>query len=297
MLPKENAADLYLRSLGSEASRVRMRIQIRRLERLAAERLQIRIDWNRLSEPLVLSLRNLLREDHAGVNYTNFNLSLLKGIAKAAARLETISQGTLMHILSVSKLRGSRLRRGSKISSGEIRAIFAERTTSLSNLECRNLAIFALAASCGLRRSEIASVLLENLDPAGGRVAIIGKGNKEREVYFDDPFTPIFLTAWLERRGKGGNAFFTPLNRFGLPLTERPLSSEAVYLAVKRIAGKYGIRDLTPHDLRRFFASSLLRQNIDINTVREAMGHQSIATTQLYDVRPRERLRECTVKY
>ena len=61
-----------------------------------------------------------------------------------------------------------------------------------------------------------------------------------------------------------------------------------------RRAEQLGIQDFSPHDLRRTYATRLLQMGGDINIVRQAMGHASIATTQRYDRRGEDEVRRLT---
>ncbi len=69
------------------------------------------------------------------------------------------------------------------------------------------------------------------------------------------------------------------------------LSDDAIYRMMIRRAKQHGIDNFSPHDLRRTYATRLLQMGGDINTVRQAMGHASIATTQRYDKRGYEEVK------
>jgi len=143
----------------------------------------------------------------------------------------------------------------------------------------------------GLRVSELAGLSVDRVDIERGRVLVLGKGSKEREVPMSDPAREA-LADWLDRgRGvmlpDGGSAALF-LNRRSRPIGPRD---------VRRLVGRYGGstlggRRVTPHTLRHSFATHLLEGGADIRVVQELLGHASVATTQRYTHVTRSRLFE-----
>jgi len=122
-----------------------------------------------------------------------------------------------------------------------------------------------------------------------GRVTVVGKGNKEREVPLGDPARQA-VVAWLTVRSvlapQEGDELF--VNRRGRPIGPRD---------IRRLVGRYGRaalsgRRVTPHTLRHSFATHLLEGGADIRAVQEMLGHASVATTQRYTHVSRSRLFE-----
>ncbi|MCI0636687.1 MAG: tyrosine recombinase [Actinobacteria bacterium] len=155
----------------------------------------------------------------------------------------------------------------------------------------RDRAILELLYGSGLRVSEVAGLTLDRVDLGRGRVLVLGKGAKEREVPLGD-FAAHAITDWLERGrdllepGPGERALF--LNRRRRPIGPRD---------IRRLVGRYGAatlsgRRVTPHTLRHSFATHLLEGGADIRAVQELLGHASVATTQRYTHVTRSRLFE-----
>jgi integrase/recombinase XerC len=153
----------------------------------------------------------------------------------------------------------------------------------------RDRAILELMYGSGLRVGEVAGLTVDRLDLARGRVTVMGKGSKEREVPLSDPAAEA-LEAYL-RHGRGdladgsASVFF---NRRKRPIGTRD---------IRRLVGRYGERTLggrhvTPHTLRHSFATHLLEGGADIRAVQELLGHASVATTQRYTHVSRTRLFE-----
>jgi integrase/recombinase XerC len=153
----------------------------------------------------------------------------------------------------------------------------------------RDRAILELMYGSGLRVSEVAGVTVDGVDLDRGRVTVVGKGDKEREVPLGDPARQAVL-AWLTVRSvlapREGDELF--VNRRGRPIGPRD---------IRRLVGRYGRaalsgRRVTPHTLRHSFATHLLEGGADIRAVQEMLGHACVATTQWYTHVSRSRLFE-----
>jgi integrase/recombinase XerC len=155
----------------------------------------------------------------------------------------------------------------------------------------RDRAILELMYGSGLRVSEVAGLELDGVDPARGRVLVMGKGSKEREVPMNDR-TRTALRAWLQR----GRPVLEPepgTRALFLNLRRRPIGPRDI----RRLVGRYARltlsgRRVTPHTLRHSFATHLLEGGADIRAVQELLGHASVATTQRYTHVSRSRLFE-----
>ena len=154
----------------------------------------------------------------------------------------------------------------------------------------RDRAILELMYGSGLRVSEVASLTLDRVDVRRGRVVVLGKGSKERDLPLSDPARDA-LMAWLREGRRILAADSQPalfLNRKNDRLGVRD---------IRRLVGRYGGaalagRRITPHTLRHSFATHLLEGGADIRAVQELLGHASVATTQRYTHVSRARLFE-----
>lgn len=147
-------------------------------------------------------------------------------------------------------------------------------------LAVRDLAMFELFYSAGLRLSELASLdLAGDLDLADGAVTVTGKRGKTRTVPVGKQAAAA-LRDWLAQRGQlaatAEPALF--VGRRGARLTPR-----AIELRLAQWAKQSGLGcNVHPHMLRHSFASHLLQSSGDLRAVQEMLGHASIATTQIY---------------
>ena len=177
------------------------------------------------------------------------------------------------------------------LSVEEIDAI--EAVIDLSQLEGhRNKAIIETLFSCGLRVSELVNLKLSNLFLDEQFIKVEGKGSKQRLV-------PISEKAIHELR-----LYFKSRNTLSIPLEyqdyvfvsyrrKKPLTRVMVFLMIKELVAKAGIqKTVSPHTFRHSFATSLLEGGANLRAIQAMLGHESIATTQIYTHIDTSHLRE-----
>lgn len=145
----------------------------------------------------------------------------------------------------------------------------------------RNRAIMETLYSCGLRVSELADLELGNLFLDEQYILVRGKGSKERIV----PISEVALEQiklWLEDRK---NIWIRKDERHILFISQqgRRLTRVMIFYIVKRLAELAGIRKtISPHTLRHSFATHLLEGGANLRAIQQMLGHESIATTEIY---------------
>jgi integrase/recombinase XerC len=156
------------------------------------------------------------------------------------------------------------------------------------SIALRDRAILELLYGSGLRVSEVAGLTIDRIDLARGRVRVIGKGSKEREVPMSEPSVAALRTWLREGRprlaGEGSADLF--FNRRRHPIGPRDIRALVEGYSRRLLPG----RRVTPHTLRHSFATHLLEGGADIRAVQELLGHASVATTQRYTHVSRARL-------
>jgi integrase/recombinase XerC len=148
----------------------------------------------------------------------------------------------------------------------------------------RDLAIFELLYSSGLRVGEVTSLEVHDVDLTSGWVRVIGKGNKERYVPVGSKAV-LALKDYLPVRSliEANN----PLLGAGKPLFLNSRGTRLSSRSVRRIlktfltAANLG-RDVSPHAFRHSFATHLLQCGADLRSIQELLGHASLSTTQRY---------------
>lgn len=156
-------------------------------------------------------------------------------------------------------------------------------TVAISDLpSCRPLrdkTLLELMYATGMRCSELVAIQFKNLDLEHKTIRILGKGNKERVVLFNEK-AKIKILSYLEheRQAVTGGDDFLFVNSKGTKL-----SSRSVQRIFEMFRGFLQLgRQLTPHKIRHSFATHLLNQGADLRVVQELLGHKTLASTEKY---------------
>lgn len=144
--------------------------------------------------------------------------------------------------------------------------------------EKRDYAILMLFLNCGIRRSELVGLNLT--DVYEDRIRVVGKGNKERFVYFGSACRKAIDAYLVEREQKvltDNRALFG--SRDG-----NRISVTAVHRLVKKALLQAGLdsTQFSAHKLRHTAATIMLSGGVDVKTVQEVLGHENLNTTQIY---------------
>jgi integrase/recombinase XerC len=150
--------------------------------------------------------------------------------------------------------------------------------------------ITQLLYNTGLRSAELVSLKESQLDASRKIIKVLGKGNKERII----PVSPAlikdvqqYLTEKKQLEGAETN------DRLLVTAAGKPLYAGYVYRTVKRYLELVTtIQKKSPHVLRHTFATHLLNNGADLNSVKELLGHASLAATQVYTHHTIEKLRD-----
>ena len=142
----------------------------------------------------------------------------------------------------------------------------------------RDVAILMLFLNCGIRRSELVGLNLS--DVYEDRIRVVGKGNKERMVYFGASCRRA-IDDYLTERNK--NILSDNRALFGSRDHNR-ISAAAVHRLVKKhlLAAGLDASQFSAHKLRHTAATLMLSNGVDVKTVQEVLGHENLNTTQIY---------------
>lgn len=286
-----NPARAYLLSLNSARSRQTMTSFLNIVARILGTRDLTDCCWEALRRHHVLALTEMLRDSGLAVATINTYLSALRGVALEAWMLKLISVEDYQHIRAVRSVRGSTLPRGRALSREEIRGLFSVCEADRSSKGLRDAALLAVLLGCGLRRSEAVALGYEDILPGERALKVLGKGNKERLAYVPAGAWQRLLLWTDQVRGEQTGPLFTRIRRHDC-LTNDRLTDQAVYHILQVRQLEAGLDKCAPHDLRRTFATAMLDNGEDLITVKDAMGHASVTTTQKYDRRGEEKLRK-----
>ncbi len=163
-------------------------------------------------------------------------------------------------------------------------AVTVKETFSDENIEkmrdncsnIRELAIIELLLSTGMRVGELVNLNIEDLNIEDRSCVVLGKGNKQREVYFDAR-TKIHLKQYLSTRTDDNRALFVskirPYNRITISTIET---------LIRQLGKDLNIKKAHPHKFRRTMATMAIDKGMPIEQVQKLLGHTKIDTTMHY---------------
>lgn len=155
----------------------------------------------------------------------------------------------------------------------------------------RDLAIIDMLASTGMRVGELVHLNIEDVDFEKRECVVLGKGSKERPVYFDAR-TKIHLRNYLESRNDDNPALFVsmlkPYNR---------LNISGVEIRLRELGRKLDITKVHPHKFRRTLATRAIDKGMPIEQVQKLLGHSKIDTTMQYAMVDQENVKLSHRKY
>ena len=175
----------------------------------------------------------------------------------------------------------------------ELEELFAACDTSTS-LGQRNLAILEVLYATGTRVSEFINIKLEDINFSEKQIKVLGKGNKERIVFLGE-----YAVDALEDYLNDGYLFLNKynldyvfLNHLGNKITRRGIEDILTKLIKKTSIDK----KISPHMIRHSFATHLLNEGCDLESVQEMLGHESISATAIYTHVTDDRIKEIYFK-
>lgn len=143
----------------------------------------------------------------------------------------------------------------------------------------RDVAVIRLLYDLALRRGEVVSLNVEDVDLTAGVVMVLGKGRAEREGRTLPEPTAKALRAWLKVRGTEPGPLFTNFDRAG---KGGRLTAEAVYYLVKRLGARANAK-VTPHGLRHAAITEALDRGGDVRAVQRYSRHKDLSVVLVYD--------------
>ena len=171
-------------------------------------------------------------------------------------------------------------RRIHKVRTGKVvKEVYSDETIELIKQATKNkrdLAIIEILMSTGIRVGELVKLNLNDIDFEGKECIVLGKGNKQRKVYFDAK-TKIHLKQYLDSRKDDNEALFVSLLK-----PYKRLEISGVEIMLRKIGRKIGINKVHPHKFRRTLATKAIDKGMPIEQVQHLLGHAKIDTTLEY---------------
>ena len=164
-------------------------------------------------------------------------------------------------------------------STSTIKEIYSDESLETMRDNCvtiRDLAIIDMLASTGMRVGEMVLLNREDVDFQERECVVLGKGDKERPVYFDAR-TNLHLQQYLDSRIDDNPALFVslkaPYNR---------LKIGGVEVRIRELGRRLGIKKAHPHKFRRTLATTVIDKGMPIEQLQTLLGHARIDTTLMY---------------
>ena len=183
----------------------------------------------------------------------------------------------------------------SVLSLEEVELLINTPNKSQEVLFARNTAIIEIMYSCGLRVSELTSLLSNHICYKTKTIKVVGKGQKERIIPFGEVAKKKLLLYIKEIRPKlnKNNLSYFFLNNKGKQITRQQIW----YIIKKRLLSCSINKKVSPHTLRHSFATHLLDNGTSIAIIQKLLGHQNINTTEIYTHISTKKLQEIHKKY
>jgi site-specific recombinase XerD len=174
----------------------------------------------------------------------------------------------------------SPVRRIHKVKVGKtVKEVYSEESVELMRQACKNkrdLSIIDILYSTGMRVGELVRLNKSDIDFENKECVVLGKGNKQRKVYFDAK-TKLHLQQYLDTRSDNDEALFVsvlaPYHR---------LEISGVEIALRKIGRNLGFDKVHPHKFRRTLATKAIDKGMPIEQVQHLLGHSKIDTTLGY---------------
>src|SRR5271165_5857509 len=238
-----------------------------------------RLGFNRA---IVLRYRSFLESLQLSAATINLHLSAIRRLADEAAENSLLSPELAIGIRRVKGVKRLGRRIGNWLTQDQAQGLLsAIPPNTLAGK--RDVAVIGLLLGCGLRRSEVVALRLDQLQSRDGHwviVDLLGKAERLRTVPVPD-WCKALVDIWLRDSGVSEGKVFRRIwkNRTELAFG---VTADVVWTAVRRYAKRIGVDHLAPHDLRRTCARLCHGTGGELEQIQFLLGHASVQTTEQY---------------
>lgn len=174
------------------------------------------------------------------------------------------------------------------LSEEDIERLFALAEADASEHGLRNKVMLSLLYVCGLRISELIHLKVSDLHRDTGFISVTGKGGKTRLIPVPQPML-VLLDHYLVTKhkefihGQGGERFTDYMFPTFYGKKVKPITRQSFWIILRNLWEQSGVhKPLSPHMLRHSFATHMLKRGADLRSLQLLLGHESIATVQIY---------------
>jgi integrase/recombinase XerC len=245
-----------------------------------------KISLQEISSAFIRSWLASLKDEKLTSKSINRKISVLKSFFKYQLRTGVIEQTPMSNIITpkISK------RLPVYVEQKDIHTLFSYVEFPNDWQGMTDKLLLTIFYNTGMRLSELVNIKENQVDYKNSYIKVLGKGNKERIIPLSKQVCDDIAAYKQEKRKqleKFDNTYLL-VNKNG-----KKLYTKYVYLAVKKYLGEITTIDKkSPHVLRHTFATHLTNSGADLNSVKELLGHSSLAATQIYTHNSIEKLKE-----
>src|SRR5581483_389119 len=235
-----------------------------------------------LNRAVVLRFRLHLESLGLAAGTVNQRLAAVRRLAYEAADSGLLSPELAAGIRRVKGVKQLGARTGNWLTRDQA-ALLLEKADGEDLCSLRDLAMISVLLGCGLRRAELSSLEVEDIQLRQGHWAIVdlvGKGSHLRTVPMPK-WVKEAVDRWMDVAGVSAGRLFRAVSRHGTPWG-KGVSENVVLYVVRRCAERIALDHLAPHDLRRTCAKLCYVSGGEIEQIQFLLGHASVLTTERY---------------
>ena len=232
-------------------------------------------DFARVDADVVRNWMVSLMDDGRAATSVNRKLSSLRSFYRFLLKRKVVSVDPMLKVVGPKKKKPL----PSFVREKDMDRLLDELLYDESFEGCRDRTILEVFYATGMRRSELIGLNDADVDLSAKLIKVTGKRNKQRLIPFGDELAEDLLNYIKVRNetlSQGAEAFFVLENG-------ARMYSEAIYRLVRRyLSGVVTLKKRSPHVLRHTFATAMLNGKAELRAVKELLGHESLATTEVY---------------
>jgi len=244
------------------------------------------LDWKEVDSVVIRTWLITLMEEQISPRSINRKMSALKSFYKYQIKMGVLETNPMLQVHAPKV----RQRLPQFVEEKDMEKLFSADLFAEDFEGWRDRTMLELFYATGMRLSELRMLTFSDVDLYNNQVKVLGKRNKERIIPFGHNFRHVFnkyLESYTENFDAPAQNNFVFVNVKG-----KSLAPKNIYTIVRKYLDMITtIEKRSPHVIRHTFATHLLNRGADLNTIKELLGHSSLAATQVYTHNSIEKLK------
>ncbi len=237
-----------------------------------------------ITHPMVRSWIVDLMDKEISPRSVNRKLTTLKTFYKFLLRHQAVKSNPMLKVISPKTSK----RLPVFVDEGKMSLLFSDVDFGEGFEAKRDRLMLEVLYATGMRLSELIGLTDNSIDIHHNHLKVLGKRNKERIIPFTNKLTMLIKDYLEERKSISANS-----NSFFVTDSGKKLYPKFVYrIVTKRLGSVTTLDKKSPHVLRHTFATHMLNNGADINSVKEILGHANLSATQVYTHNTIEKLKQ-----